>query len=167
MKTSMQTYLDNHDLAVSFYNQGKHQSELKNREEAIRYYTKAIETYPQEDNYMKSEAYYNRGLNKRYLDNLKGAIADYTEAIKFRPDYYKAYNNRGYARLMLEEYQLAINDFTMTIKYDNYNTEFSQMALGNRGIAKIALGQSGCADLKKAIELGNSNVVQTFNKYCL
>ena len=166
MKTSMQTYLDKHDLAVSFYNQGKQQSELKKREEAIRYYTKAIETYPQEDNYMKSEAYFNRGLNKRYLDNLKGAISDYTEAIKLRPDYYKAYNNRGYARLMLEEYQLAINDFTMTIKYDNYNTEFTQMALGNRGVAKIALGQSGCADLKKAIELGNSNVVQAYNQYC-
>jgi tetratricopeptide (TPR) repeat protein len=166
MKTSMQTYLDRHDLAVSFYNQGKQQSELKNREEAIRYYTKAIETYPQEDNYMKSEAYFNRGLNKRYLNNLRGAIADYTDAMKLRPDYYKAYNNRGYARLLLEEYQLAIPDFTQTIKYDNYNTEFTNMALGNRGIAKFSIGQNGCDDLKKAIENGNTNVTNAYNQYC-
>lgn len=166
MKTSMSTYLDKHDLAVGYYNDGKRQSELGNREEAIRLYTKAIENYPMEDAYMKSEAYFNRGLNKRNLNNLKGAVSDYTEAIKYRPDYYKAYNNRGFARLMLEEYQLAIHDFTQTIKCDNYNTEFTQMAFGNRGIAKFSLGQNGCADLKKAIELGNSNVVQAYNEYC-
>ncbi|MCW3108273.1 MAG: hypothetical protein JWQ09_2779 [Segetibacter sp.] len=166
MKTSMPTYLDKHDLAVSYYNQGKQQSEIGERNEAIKFYTKAIENYPPEDNYMKSEAYFNRGLNKRYLNNLKGAIADYTEAIKLRPDYYKAYNNRGYARLLLEEYQLAIADFTQTIKYDNYNTEFTNMALGNRGIAKFAIGQNGCEDLKKAIDNGNGNVVNAYKEYC-
>jgi tetratricopeptide (TPR) repeat protein len=166
MKTSMQIYLDKHDLAVTYYNDGKHQSELGNRNEAIQLYTKAIESYPLEDAYMKSEAYYNRGLNKKYLDNFKGAIADYTEAIKLRPDYYKAYNNRGYARLLLEEYQLAISDFTETIKYDNYNTEFTNMALGNRGIAKFALGQNGCEDLEKAMDNGNTNVTQAYNQYC-
>jgi tetratricopeptide (TPR) repeat protein len=166
MKTGMQTYLDKHDLAVKYYNEGKSQSASGNREEAIKSYTKAIENYPQEDSYMKSEAYFNRALNKRYLNNLRGAIADYTEAIRFRPDYYKAYNNRGYARLLLEEYQLAISDFTQTIKYDNYNTEFTNMALGNRGIAKFAIGQNGCDDLKKAIENGNTNVVSAYNQYC-
>lgn len=60
MKTPMQTYLDKHDLAVSYYNKGKQQSESGNRAEAIKFYTKAIENYPQEDSYMKSEAYFNR-----------------------------------------------------------------------------------------------------------
>ena len=166
MKTSMQEYLSQHDLGVKFYNQGKMQSELKNREEAIRYYTKAIESYPPEDHYVKSEAYFNRALNKRYLNNLRGAIADYTAAIEERPDYYKAYNNRGYARLLLEEFRLAISDFTQTIKYDNYNTEFTNMALGNRGIAKFSIGQNGCEDLKKAIENGNANVTNAYNQYC-
>jgi tetratricopeptide (TPR) repeat protein len=166
MKTSMQTYLHQHDLSVGYYNQAKQQSDLHNREEAIRLYTKALENYPKEDNYLISEAYYNRALNKRYLNYLKEAIADYTEAIKVRPDYYKAYNNRGCARLLLEEYQLAISDFNQTIKYDNYNTEFSNMALGNRGIAKLALGQNGCEDIKKAIENGNTNVLNVYNQYC-
>jgi tetratricopeptide (TPR) repeat protein len=166
MATDMSNYTNKHDIAVKFYNDGKMQSEAGNRQEAIRLYTKAIENYPTEDTYMKSEAYFNRGLNKRYIDDNKGAIADYTQAIKFRPDYYKAYNNRGYAKLLLEDYTGAIADFTMTIKYDNYNTEFSNMALGNRGIAKLSLGQDGCPDIKKAIELGNKNVLKVYNEYC-
>jgi hypothetical protein len=57
-------------------------------------------------------------------------------------------------------------DFTQTVKYDNYNTEFSIMALGNRGVAKLSLGQDGFPDLKKAIELGNKNVIQAYNELC-
>ncbi|QJD80209.1 tetratricopeptide repeat protein [Spirosoma rhododendri] len=166
MVTDMSHYTQKHDIAVKYYNDGKMQSENENRQEAIRLYTKAIENYPVEDTYMKSEALYNRGLNKRYINDYKGAIADYTQAIKHRPNYFKAYNNRGYAKLLLEDYTGAIIDFTMTIKYDNYNTEFSSMALGNRGIAKVFLGQDGCLDLKKSIELGNQNAHKFYNEYC-
>jgi len=166
MVNSMDDYVAKHDLAVRYYNDGKAQSEMGNREQAIVYYTKAINNYPLEDKFMISEAYYNRALNKRYLNDFKGAIKDYTGAIRFRPDYYKAYNNRGFAKLQIEDYLGAIEDFTNTIKYDNYNTEFTQMALGNRGVAKIALGQPGCADLRKAIELGNSKVVQIYRENC-
>ena len=166
MASTMSDYTSKHDIAVKYYNEGKAQSEAGNRQEAIKLYTKAIENYPVEDNYTKSEAYFNRGLNKRYVDDYKGAIADYTQAIKLRLDYYKAYNNRGFAKLQIDDYTGAIVDFTATIKYDNYNTEFTNMALGNRGIAKLSLGQDGCPDLKKAIELGNKNVNQIYSQYC-
>jgi len=166
MKTSLNEYLKNHDVAIKYFNDGKIQSDGGNKQEAIKLYSKAIENYPIEDNYMISEAYYNRALNKRYLNNYKEAINDYTLAIKLRPDYYKAYNNRGYVKLLMEDYSGAITDFTMTIKYDNSNTDFSNMAFGNRGIAKISLGQDGCSDLKKAIELGNKNVIKIFSEYC-
>lgn len=166
MISSMDNYITKHDLAIKYYNDGKIQSDKGNRNEAISLYTKAIENYPIEDSYMKSEAYYNRALNKRYLNNYKGAIADYTEAIKLRPDYYKAYNNRGFAKMQIEDYTGAISDFTETIKYDNYNTELSSMALGNRGLSKLMLDQNGCPDLKKAIELGNKNVINAYNEVC-
>ena len=166
MVSSISDYKLKHDIAVKYYNDAKMQSEAKNRQEAIQLYTKAIENYPIEDNYTKSEAYFNRGLNKRYIEDYKGAISDYTQAIKLRPDYYKAYNNRGVAKLSIEDYLGSITDFTMTVKYDNYNTEFSNMALGNRGIAKLSLGQDGCPDLNKAIELGNKSVLKIKNEYC-
>jgi tetratricopeptide (TPR) repeat protein len=166
MVSSMDSYVLKHDIAIKNYNDGKMQSEAGNKQEAIKFYTRAIENYPMEDNYMKSEAYFNRGLNKRYLNNFKGAILDYTEAIKLRSDYYKAYNNRGVAKLQIDDYSGAISDFTQTIKFDNYNTEFTNMAFGNRGIAKLSLGQDGCPDLKKAIELGNKNVYQFYNENC-
>jgi tetratricopeptide (TPR) repeat protein len=134
--------------------------------EAIKYYSLAITNYPIHATKEKSEACYNRGLNKRYLNDFEGAISDYTLAIKIRPDYYKAFFNRGYAKLLLDDYQGAIDDYTMTIKYDNYNTEFSNMAIGNRGIAKLYLGQDGCTDIKKAIELGNKSVLEAYNEYC-
>ena len=103
---------------------------------------------------------------KEWAEDYKGAIVDYSQAILLRVDYYKAYNNRGFAKLLLEDYSGAIADFTSTIKYDNYNTEFSSMALGNRGVSKLAIGQDGCADMKKAIELGNKNIVETYITYC-
>lgn len=166
MTSTIPNYTNKHNIAVNFYNEGKKHSQAGKRTEAIRFYTKAINNYPVEDKYMKSEAYYNRGLNKRYLNNYEGAIADYTEAINLRPNYFKAYNNRGIAKFQLDDYSGAILDYTMTIKYDNYNTKFSNMALGNRGLAKLLLGQDGCADIKKAIKLGNKKVLKIFNTYC-
>ena len=166
MTTSLEDYAKNHDIGIKYFNDGKIQSDNGNKLEAIKLYTKAIENYATEDNYLISEAYYNRALNNRYLNNLKEAIEDYNSAIKLRPDYYKAYNNRGYVKLLMEDYSGAIIDFTMTIKYDNSNSDFSNMAYGNRGIAKIALGQDGCLDLKKAMELGNKSVIKIYTEYC-
>lgn len=166
MTSTMPKYLEKHDAAVRHYNQGLQYSNAGMRREAIQSYSKAIESYPTEDNFVKAEAYFNRGLNKRYVDDIKGAIADYNEAIKLRSNYYKAYNNRGYAKLLLEDYKGAIEDFSLTIKYDNYNTEYSNMALGNRGVAKLGLELDGCPDLKKAMELGNKNVEAFYKEYC-
>lgn len=166
MQTDMSNYLKNHDQAIIYYNEGLKYSGNGNPNKAIEYYTLAIDLFPQEDSYQISEAYYNRGYNKRKMDNLKGAISDYTKAIEFRPDYYKAYNNRGFANLLLENYKDAIDDFTAVIKYDNYQTEFTNMALGNRGIAKLSINEDGCADLKKAIEEGNDKVKLIYKEYC-
>jgi len=166
METEMGDYLKNHDQAILYYNEGLKQSSQRNPNRAIEFYTLAIDTYPQEDSYEISEAYYNRGYNKRKLENFKGAILDYTKAIEYRPNYYKAYNNRGFAYLLLEDYHNAVSDFSSVIKYDNYQTEFTSMALGNRGIAKLNLGENGCIDLKKAIEEGNDKVKATFYEYC-
>jgi tetratricopeptide (TPR) repeat protein len=167
LEFALELSYDSLNTGAIYYNLGIVKSTLlKNSNEAIKYYSLAILNYPNTAKKEKSETYYNRGLNKRYLDDLKGAISDYNIAIKITPNYVKAFNNRGYAKLLLEDYKGAINDFTMVIKYDNFNTEFSNMALGNRGIAKSYLGQEGCADIKKAIELGNKNILGFYKEYC-
>lgn len=166
MNSSMGDYLSKHDAAVLHYNEGLRQASMGNRADAIKSYTLAIQNYPSEDSYAKSEAYYNRAVNKRQLNDFVGAISDYNEAIKLRPDYFKAYNNRGFAKMQLEDYAGAIVDYTATIKFDNYNSDFTNMAFGNRGLAKLSIDQDGCPDLKKAMELGNRQVVDAYNQLC-
>lgn len=164
--TANADYTVSHNIAVNYYNNAKTQAKAGNYAEAIELYTKALENYPIQDKESKAEAFYNRGINRRKVDNYQGAIEDYTKAIELKPGYYKAFNNRGCVYLLIKDYTKAIMDFTLVIKYDNYNTEFTAMAIGNRGIAKINIGQDGCPDLKKAIELGNMNVSQFCSENC-
>ena len=166
MQSTLEEYSNKHDIATRHYNEGKMKSQAGDKYGALEQYTLAINNYPPEDKIGKSEAYYNCGVIRRGMNDNKAAIKDYSAAILLRPDYYKAYNNRGFAKLQIDDFQGAINDFTLTIKYDNYQTEFSQMALGNRGIAKFSINQDGCPDLKKAIDAGNTKVLQVFSQYC-
>lgn len=102
-----------------------------------------------------SEAYFNRGLNKRYLNDLSGSISDYSEAIKIRPDYYKAYHNRGVAKMKKENFISAIADFTMIINSQFSDKNIISSSYGNRGLAKLSIGQNPSSDFFKAVELGN------------
>lgn len=167
LELALKLSYDSLNTASIYYNLGMVKSTLlKNSKDAIKYYSLAITSYPIFANEEKSKVYYNRGLNKIHLGDFKGAISDYNLAIKIRPDYIKAYINRGIAKLLLEDFEGAIADFTITIKYDNYTTELSNMALMNRGNAKLYLGQDGCPDIKKAIELGNKNIIKEYIELC-
>lgn len=159
-------YLKNSSVARKYFNLALANSLAGKIDEAIDLYSNAIKFYPKEDWYLKAEAYFNRGYNKRLKKDFSGAIEDYSEAILLRPNYYKAYNNRGYTRMLNNELNLAIDDFSKTIECDNFETYYTNMALGNRGIAKIILGKDGCDDLKKAIESGNKNVSKFYSENC-
>ncbi len=159
-------YTNSHNIAVNYYNDAKTQAKAGNYVEAIEQYTKALENYPIQDQELKAEAFYNRGISRRKIENFSGAIEDYTKAIELKPGYYKAFNNRGCVYLIIKDYAKAIMDFTLVIKYDNYNTEFTAMALGYRCVAKINIGKDGCPDFKKAIELCNVNVSQFLSENC-
>ncbi len=107
---------------------------------------------------IKNNSYFNLIWSRPIMDN--GVIYGSETPNNLR-EFYKAKYGTD-----LSHYSGAINDFTMTIKYDNTNSDFSNMAYGNRGIAKISLGQDGCLDLKKAIELGNKSVAKIYSEYC-
>jgi tetratricopeptide (TPR) repeat protein len=126
-----------------------------NYPEAINFYSLAIDNYPDSALKKKSEAYYNRAINQRRVLRYQEAIKDYSSAIKLRPNYFKAYNNMAVAKIAVEDFKGAITDCEYVIKFDNEKSDSKGMAYCNRGIAKLYLGDdSGCADIKKAISLG-------------
>jgi tetratricopeptide (TPR) repeat protein len=115
---------------------------------AISDFTKAIELNPSKNNL--ATAYYNRGFSKAKLKDQYGAISDYTRAIEIKPNYPEAYLNRGLSKARLEDYKAAIVDYNKAIEIKpNY-----ALAYSNRAIAKELSGIDGCADARKAKELG-------------
>jgi len=117
-------------------------------DQAVNNFTKAIEVNPAD-----AEVYYNRGNAYYNKSQYRKAISDYTKAIELNPNYSKAYYNRGLAFYHTDQYELAINEFSRAIKI---NPNYAE-AYDNRGFTYfVKLGNKikGCADLKKACELG-------------
>ena len=112
---------------------------------AIADYTKAIELDP---NY--AIGYYNRGVSKDKSKDYYGAIADFIRAIELNPNYTSAYYNKGLAKHNLEDYSGAITDYNKAIEL---NTSLA-VAYHNRAICKALSDIDGCADARKAKELG-------------
>jgi tetratricopeptide (TPR) repeat protein len=132
----------------------------KRYNEIIAEYDQKIVSSPNNPNY-----YYTRGDTKLKIKDFTGAISDFNKTILISPNYAIAYSNRGYSKFILEDYRGAIEDFTKAIDneiYDGKDTYFY------RGIAKLKLKQkdSGCLDLSKAGELGNSDAYELIKKYC-
>jgi tetratricopeptide (TPR) repeat protein len=105
-------------------------------DESIKYYDKIISLTPNDP-----ELYFNRGAAKGMLMNSEGSIKDYDKAIELKPDYMEAYANRGVAKINL-----------LTTK-------------GNIQPTKEQTSD-GCADLKKAKQLGDKSVDDMIFIYC-
>jgi Tfp pilus assembly protein PilF len=86
-------------------------------DDAIDYFTKAIEQNPQSvQNYQKRAEVY---LIKQEYDL---ALADYTEALRQLPGERALLNNRGRVHLAKKDYDSAINDFDASILADPKNS---------------------------------------------
>ncbi len=110
------------------------------------------------------ELYFKRGLTKTKLTDYRGGILDYNKAIELKPKYAEAYNNRAAAKLNLKDNAGAKADANKAI---TLNPQIAE-AYYNRGAAKINLGEinSGCLDLSKAGEMGNTMVYDIIKQYC-
>ncbi len=127
---------------------GVYYHEEGNYEQAIGEYTKAIEINP---NY--AEAYNNRGLSFYNQTKYEQAITDYTKAIELNPKYADAYNNRGIVYYDQGQHNQAIKDYSKAIEV---NKSYAK-AYHNRGLVYMVVlrdKEKGCADWKKACELG-------------
>jgi tetratricopeptide (TPR) repeat protein len=103
-------------------------------------------------------------LTKTKLTDYRGGILDYNKAIELKPKYAEAYNNRAAAKLNLKDNAGAKADANKAI---TLNPQIAE-AYYNRGAAKINLGEinSGCLDLSKAGEMGNTMVYDIIKQYC-
>jgi tetratricopeptide (TPR) repeat protein len=145
--------------ATTYYNRGNSKSRLQDFRGAIADFTKSIELNP------SSDAYNNRGISKAKLQDYERAIDDFTKSIELGSgNDADAYNNRGGSKGAIEDFRGAIEDFTKAIEIKPEDPS----AYYGRGIAKLKLGQndSGCLDLFKSGELGNSLADEAKKKYC-
>lgn len=89
------------------------------------------------------------GQNGKYTK----ALELLNKAIELDPNYAKVYSNRGNAYICLKQYTKAIQDYNRAIELDPNDA----IAYSNRGsifVAEMGLKEKGCADLRKACELG-------------
>jgi len=133
-----------------FIQQGWEQAEKGNYEEAIRYFTKAIDLNP-----LDAESYYSRGTAYFHKGQNNEAILDYTKALEINPGDAKVYYNRGIACYKKDQYDQAISDFSKALEMNPNNAE----AYYNRGATRYKKGQhdQAISDFKKAFEIDPNN----------
>ena len=121
---------------AALYYLAKIDYQLNKFEESIKYYNKLIALTTND-----AELYFNRGAAKAMLMNSTDAIKDYDKAIELKPDYMEAYANRGVSKINL------------LTKKGNIQPTKEQT-------------NDGCADLKKAKQLGDKTVDDMIYIYC-
>jgi tetratricopeptide (TPR) repeat protein len=133
-----------------FIQQGWEQVEKGNYEQAIRYFTEAIDLNPKD-----AESYYSRGTAYSRKGQYDQAISDYTKALEINPRDAKSYFKRGIAYYKKSQYDQAISDFNKALEINPMVAE----AYYNRGITYCKKGQQDQAisDFKKAFEIDPNN----------
>ena len=125
-------------------------------EEAIAYYTKAIELDPE-----YAGAYNDRGLAKISSGHPLKAIPDLDKAIELDPKFFLPYYNRGNAKSNLENYIGAISDYDAAICL-NHEYSYSFVYRGD-AYTKLKKFDKARIDLIQATELATKHN----NKYVL
>ena len=155
LKISTGTFISKKYIeANNYFYKGYNAYENGNYLDAIDYYTKYINLFPDKDigyNY-RGNAYNN--VNEYYK-----AISDYDKAIEINPEYAASYINRGIAHYNLKEYNKAISDNNRAIEINSVCAE----AYYNRGTiyANLKEYNKAISDYKKAIEI-NSLYAEAF-----
>lgn len=149
-------------IVVKYYDfNGYTKNKSKDFQGAVDNYSKAL-------SYDKSNIAVRISRGSSYLDLKKydEAITDYTEVIRLAPNDPRAYAYRGRAYYELVDTAKSIEDYNKAISLDN---TFGY-AFMNRGLLKYTLltdQSGGCADLKKALDLGMTEAQELLdNGHC-
>jgi tetratricopeptide (TPR) repeat protein len=155
----------NLEISKTYFYDGVKKGKLGDFREAIQDFNNAIENSP---NY--ADPYLSRGVAKANLGDYRGAILDYDKYILlnsyFLPNdnFLTAYICRADAKREIGDNIGAIQDYNKALEIKPYD----RIALNNRGIAKINLGDinGGCLDLSRAGELGSKRAYDAIKNYC-
>ena len=111
-----------------------------------------------------AEEFNESGKNKARSGDLEGALDDFNRAIRLNDKSEVFYSNRGNVLRLLNKFNLAKDDLNRAI---SLNPSYSSAYL-NRGLTFIESGHptEGCNDIKKALNLGDSNAKVLLDKYC-
>jgi len=141
--------------ANSLFGKGLEAFEDGNYKDAVDYYNKALELYP---NY--SDVYFHR--SRAYLYDLKfdEALIDCDKAIEIEPLYKDAFSNRAFVRIRkyeLKDSRTLSKNSEITVYATKQNIE-----IPTDEKAKI------CTDLKKGYELGDTKqmITDAIKQYC-
>ncbi len=126
---------------------------------AIADYTKALEIKSD-----LAEAFEGRAGVYYAIQNFSEALKDLDQAIRIRPDDFELFSKRGDIRYESKDIRGAINDYDRSIRI---NPDFA-LNYFKRGMVKIITGnrEEGCADLKKADQLGFKGALEQIQKHC-
>ena len=147
----------NHETAYMEFFKGRTCQEKGNHREAIRHYTKSIESKP---NF--TVAYYNRSLVYLHEEEYDRTIEDCDKVISWNPDFAEAYCQRGAAYWYKGDYDQAIADCDKAI---DLKSNFA-LAYNNRGAAYEVKGRldQAFSDYSKAIELDSDLADAHYNR---
>lgn len=124
LKVKIDSYSDKRKIeALNYFFQGQDLYDAGNNEEAIKYYNRFLEMFPND-----AKGYNYRGLAQFTRKEYEKAIADFTKAIKLDPTFAAAYNNRAECNFKLKEYDEAVKDFNFVLKNnpDNIDAYFGR-----------------------------------------
>ena len=111
---------------MAYNNRGNAKNFLKDYEDAISDFDKALEIQSSHN------TYFNRGLAKESINDLNGAIKDYSDALEMKPNDIQSMLKRGYAKYRNNDLDGAIADYTCVLDADENNID----ALVSMGIVQ-------------------------------
>lgn len=142
--------------ANNYFYKGYNADENGNYLDAIDYYTKFINLFPD-----KTVGYYNRGIAYGNLKEYYKAISDFNRAIEINPEDADAYFQRGNVYKNLLDYSKAISDYNKAIEINPKDDN----AYSQRGniYNNLLDYNKAISDYSKAIEINPEDASACYN----
>jgi serine/threonine protein kinase/Tfp pilus assembly protein PilF len=138
------------DLGVVCLSRGKRAAELRQHDQAVVHYTRAVELNPQ-----NFSAYYHRAFAYSTLRQHEKALADWNTCVKLGPPWSHLHRVRAGTLKALQQYEEALADLDQAVDLERGNGDLYRQ----RGIIHTSLKQydKAIADYERALELQPDN----------